>query len=108
MRGSCGATAIRNSPRLYEYLLTEKGRDLAPALLALSEWGDRWAAPDGPPILYAHTACGSALSHEVISAMCGPLEKAEAVHAGPGPGMPADRAELFTPPPSSPPTHDTQ
>src|SRR3954463_9395138 len=35
----------------HEYLLTEKGRDLAPALVALTAWGDRWVAPDGPPIL---------------------------------------------------------
>ena len=32
-------------PELYEYLLTDKGRDLAPALIALTEWGDRWSAP---------------------------------------------------------------
>src|SRR3954462_6193414 len=34
-----------DQPELYEYLLTEKGRDLAPALIALTQWGDRWAAP---------------------------------------------------------------
>ena len=32
-------------PEAYEYLLTEKGRDLAPALIALTAWGDRWAGP---------------------------------------------------------------
>src|ERR687890_755778 len=30
-----------------EYVLTEKGRDFAPALIALTEWGDKWAAADG-------------------------------------------------------------
>src|SRR3954451_5072343 len=39
-------------PELYEYLLTEKGRDPPPAPIALPEWGDRWPAPAGPPILY--------------------------------------------------------
>ena len=34
----------------HEYHLTEKGRDLLPALVALMQWGDRWTAgPDGPP-----------------------------------------------------------
>ena len=42
-----------------EYVLTQKGRDFAPALVALTQWGDTWAAPDGPPILYRHTGCGS-------------------------------------------------
>ena len=32
-----------------EYLLTEKGRDLMPAILALSQWSERWTPPpDGP------------------------------------------------------------
>src|SRR4051812_33427867 len=37
-----------------EYYLTAKGWDLQPALIALTEWGDRWAAPDGPPVIYRH------------------------------------------------------
>ena len=61
-------------PELYDYLLTEKGRDLAPALIALTEWGDRWAAPDGPPICYSHTVCGSAIGHEVVGARCGRVD----------------------------------
>ncbi|MEU6584613.1 helix-turn-helix domain-containing protein [Nocardia sp. NPDC046763] len=40
-----------------EYRLTAKGLDLEPVILALTEWGDRWAAPDGPPITYRHTGC---------------------------------------------------
>jgi DNA-binding HxlR family transcriptional regulator len=32
-----------------EYYLTEKGRDLFPALMALSQWSERWdPAPEGP------------------------------------------------------------
>ena len=80
-------------PELHEYLLTEKGRDLAPALIALTEWGDRWAAPDGPPILYRHSACGDAVSHEIVCATCGRVDDPAAVTALPGPGMPADRAD---------------
>src|SRR3954463_40474 len=82
-------------PELYEYLLTEKGRDLAPALIALSEWGDRWSAPDGPPILYSHTVCGSAISHEVVCAACGRVDDPAEVRAEPGPGMPAERVEMM-------------
>jgi DNA-binding HxlR family transcriptional regulator len=80
-------------PALHEYLLTEKGRDLAPALIALTEWGDRWAAPDGPPIRYSHAGCGSAVGHQVVCASCGPVDDAVEVVALPGPGMPAERAE---------------
>ncbi len=80
-------------PELFEYLLTDKGRDLAPALIALTEWGDRWSAPDGPPVLYRHGACGSDVRTEVVCANCGQLEDSSHVDALPGPGMPAERAE---------------
>jgi DNA-binding HxlR family transcriptional regulator len=33
-----------------EYHLTDKGRDLFPAILALSQWGDRWMPPAGGPV----------------------------------------------------------
>src|SRR5436309_898053 len=47
---------------LFEYVLTDKGRALAPALVALTEWGDRWAAPGEPPIDYRHATCGEELT----------------------------------------------
>jgi DNA-binding HxlR family transcriptional regulator len=40
-----------------EYFLTPKGLDLKPVVIALTEWGDRWAAPDGPPVTYEHEDC---------------------------------------------------
>src|SRR3954471_5956618 len=76
-----------------EYLLTEKGRDLAPALIALTAWGDRWSAPDGPPVLYRHSVCGSGVHHEVVCGTCGRVDDPAEVQALPGPGMPPDRVE---------------
>src|SRR3954452_16574207 len=55
---------------MYEYLLTDKGRAFRPALIALTEWGDHWAAPAGPPVLYSHAVCGSPVRHEVVCATC--------------------------------------
>ncbi len=77
-------------PELYEYLLTDKGRDLSPALIALTQWGDRYAAPDGPPILYNHAGCHAPVSHEVVCTAHGPLDDPTEVEARPGPGMPAE------------------
>src|SRR3954451_14490770 len=83
-------------PELYEYVLTDRGRGLAPSLIALTEWGDRWAAPDGPPVLYRHAACGSEVSHRVVCATCGRLEDPADVTALAGPGMPPERAARMT------------
>ena len=82
-------------PPLYEYRLTDKGRDFAPSLIALTDWGDRWAAPDGPPILYRHTTCGSQIRHAAVCATCGPVDDPAEVQAEPGPGMPRGRIELI-------------
>ena len=45
-------------PERREYRLTEKGADLIPALLALMEWGDRWASPGEGPVRVVHERCG--------------------------------------------------
>lgn len=43
-----------------EYELTEKGRDLAPVLLAIAQWGDRWTPhEDGPSFAIHDRATGA-------------------------------------------------
>jgi DNA-binding HxlR family transcriptional regulator len=45
-----------------EYHLTDKGRDLFPAILALSQWGDRWIPPpEGPVARVTHRKSGRAV-----------------------------------------------
>jgi DNA-binding HxlR family transcriptional regulator len=77
-----------DQPELYEYVLTEKGRDLAPALVALSDWGDRWCSPDGPPVLFKHAECGGRVHHSLECAGCGRVDDAAQVATQPGPGRP--------------------
>jgi len=77
----------------FEYLLTEQGRDLASVIIALTEWGDRWAAPKGPPILYTHAVCGGSITQRTTCSNCGEVHDGADVLALPGPGMPAERAE---------------
>jgi DNA-binding HxlR family transcriptional regulator len=45
--------------RSYEYKLTEKGLELSPMLLALSEWGEKWAPnPKGRRIRFVERSTG--------------------------------------------------
>jgi DNA-binding HxlR family transcriptional regulator len=60
-----------------EYVLTTKGQDLEPVILALSAWGDRYAAPDGPPIRYQHAECGGQVRQHL---------ECESCHDAPKPG----------------------
>jgi HxlR-like helix-turn-helix len=78
-------------PELYEYLLTDKGRTLAPALVALTEWGDRWATDGEPPILYTHSACGAGITQQTVCAHCGPVDDPAEIQATIGPRFPPER-----------------
>ena len=58
-------------PPRHDYRLTDKGRDLWPVLTAMRQWGDRYAAPSGPPLEVAHKACGSASEALLVCGSCG-------------------------------------
>ena len=53
-----------------EYHLTEKGMDFARVLISLREWGDDWAAPDGPPVVLKHKGCGGKVSQKLCCQKC--------------------------------------
>ncbi|MFI9591447.1 winged helix-turn-helix transcriptional regulator [Nonomuraea sp. NPDC052265] len=73
-------------PVRHEYLLTEAGRDVVPALLTLMAWGDRWSTPPGgPPALLVHS-CGREFTPVVTCPHCGGEATAETVLPLPGPG----------------------
>jgi DNA-binding HxlR family transcriptional regulator len=61
----------QQNPVRYEYLLTDKGRDLWPVLTSMRQWGDRYRAPKGPPVKVFHRKCGHAAAFELHCADCG-------------------------------------
>jgi DNA-binding HxlR family transcriptional regulator len=73
-------------PDRYEYVLTEKGADLWPALHALAEWGNRYAAPDGKPRRFVHEGCVGDLTSAVVCPDCQRPVAADDVLTEPGPG----------------------
>ncbi|WP_429422251.1 winged helix-turn-helix transcriptional regulator [Nocardia sp. GAS34] len=65
-----------------EYILTEKGRELQPVIIALTHWGDRWAAPADPPVVLTHAGCGGEVRQRTICRHCGedvPIDEVKAV-----------------------------
>lgn len=40
-------TPVRPGVERYHYQLTERGRDLVPVLIAITQWGDRWIFGEG-------------------------------------------------------------
>jgi DNA-binding HxlR family transcriptional regulator len=47
-RGLVARTVLPGPPVRVEYTLTDMGRELEPALLALKSWGRRWLCADAP------------------------------------------------------------
>ena len=70
-----------------EYRLTGKGLDLFPLLVALLEWGDRYAASeDGPLMELRHRDCGAAVRLQLGCTEGHRLGSARDVSPVPGPG----------------------
>ena len=72
-----------------DYRPTAMAHGLRPALIALTEWGDTWFAPDGRPIDYLHADCGKPVRVETTCERHGEVPPDQVV-VRPGPGMPAD------------------
>jgi DNA-binding HxlR family transcriptional regulator len=80
-------------PARYDYRLTAKGLDLGKVVTAMREWGDRWAAPDGPPVELIHDSCGHATTMVPHCSHCGEQLRRREIHHVPGPGA-ADPTRL--------------
>jgi DNA-binding HxlR family transcriptional regulator len=75
-------------PDRHEYRLTDMGRDLFPAIVALMRWGDtHLAGAAGPPIVLRHDACGEPSDAHLTCRHCGDEIDARNVTPERGPGF---------------------
>jgi DNA-binding HxlR family transcriptional regulator len=72
-------------PPRYEYVLTERGREFRPVLVALQAWGNKHFAPEGPSVMLVHASTGIPADPMLVDRRTGlPLAQPEYVIA-PGP-----------------------
>ena len=65
--GLLDKVAASDGSKYSEYQLTQKGQELFPILLAISQWGDRWAAhEDGPRFATVDTRDGAEIPPQMI------------------------------------------
>ena len=69
-----------------DYRLSAKGRDLWPVLTTMRQWGDRYAAPDGPPVNLVHRGCSTKTNALLVCEVCGDPMDARSVRAVAGDG----------------------
>ncbi|HEY3733373.1 MAG TPA: helix-turn-helix domain-containing protein [Streptosporangiaceae bacterium] len=71
----------------HEYRLTDKALDLYPVLVALMQWGDKYASePTGPAARLTHRDCGEPVRLQLACAAGHPVGSAREVTPVPGPG----------------------
>jgi DNA-binding HxlR family transcriptional regulator len=73
-------------PLRHDYRLTDKGRDLWPVLTTMRQWGDKYAAPNGPPLEVVHKGCGETTEAVLTCSACGEPIGPRDVRAVPGRG----------------------
>jgi DNA-binding HxlR family transcriptional regulator len=71
--GVLGRRAYCERPPRYEYVLTEKGRDLYAVLLTMAAWGDRhvYGGAGEGPTCFIHKGCRSRFSPILTCEACG-------------------------------------
>ena len=69
-----------------EYVPTRKAIDANPVLVALLQWGDAHAAPDGPPRVLVHARCGHDAQPSLQCAHCEQEIRPGELRVRPGPG----------------------
>jgi len=74
-------------PKRHEYILTQKGLDLYPIMMAIVHWGDVHMVDErGRPRLYEHKPCGKMFDPVMTCSQCGGALSAKEVHVHLGPG----------------------
>ncbi len=74
-------------PKRHEYILTQKGLDLYPVMMALVHWGDTHMVDErGRPLLHEHRKCGKLFDPVMVCSECGEPLLPKEVHTHPGPG----------------------
>lgn len=76
----------QDNPVRYDYRLTAKGRSLWQVVTVMRQWGDEWAAPNGPPVAVLHRGCGHVVELELVCAQCGERVRDRDLKPVDGPG----------------------
>lgn len=85
---------VKEGAKRHEYVLTRKGIDMMPMLVALTQWGDRWVFAEGnEPVLFLERETGQPISPVKVFSMQGEVLRARDLKVVAGPGASPESRE---------------
>jgi DNA-binding HxlR family transcriptional regulator len=78
-----------------EYVLTQRGRDFRPVLIALLAWGNKHFAPEGPSVVVVNTATGAAVDPILVDPATGRATADPEYAFAPGPAAGARTRQRY-------------
>ena len=85
---------VKEGAKRHEYVLTRKGIDMMPMLVALTQWGDRWVfGENNEPVLFLERETDQPISSVKVFSMQGEALRARDLKVVAGPGASPESRE---------------
>jgi DNA-binding HxlR family transcriptional regulator len=85
---------VKEGAKRHEYILTNKGKDMLPMLVALSQWGDKWVfGEDNVPVIFLDRAQGEPISRVQVFSTVGEVLRPRDIKVIAGPGATPEARE---------------
>ena len=85
---------VKKGAKRHEYVLTRKGIDMMPMLVALTQWGDRWVfGENNEPVLFLERETDQPISSVKVFSMQGQVLRARDLKVVAGPGASPESRE---------------
>lgn len=85
---------VKEGAKRHEYILTAKGKDMMPLLVALTQWGDKWVfGEDSKPVIFLDRERGQPIPQVQVYSARGEALKPRDVMITAGPGATREARE---------------
>jgi DNA-binding HxlR family transcriptional regulator len=85
---------VKEGARRHEYILTQKGKDMMPLLVALTQWGDKWVFGDNnEPVIFRDRERGQPISPVQVYSARGEVLRPRDIMISAGPGATPEARE---------------
>lgn len=85
---------VKEGAKRHEYILTAKGKDMMPLLVALTQWGDKWVfGEDSKPVIFLDREQGQPIPQVQVYSARGEVLRPRDVMITAGPGATREARE---------------